>query len=231
MPRRDDIGAGVRDMAAILVAAAPIGLLWGTLAAGKGFSALEAWLMSVFVFAGASQFVAIELWQTPVDVFAVALAVFIVNLRHILMAASLSRQVGAVKPALIPLMAYVLVDEAWALSERRALSQKFSLAYYLTCGFGMWITWTTSTALGAWLGRSFGDPAALGIDFAFSAMFIGIIAGFWKGPKTAAVLAVAGGVAALAKLTVPGAWYILAGGLSGVVMAAALYREGDNDVA
>ncbi|HMT15538.1 MAG TPA: AzlC family ABC transporter permease, partial [Aestuariivirga sp.] len=119
MARRDEIWAGVRDMAPILVAAAPIGLLWGTLAAGKGLSALEAWLMSVFVFAGASQFVAIDLWQTPVDVFVVALAVFIVNLRHILMAASLSRQVGAVKPALVPLMAYVLVDEAWALSERR----------------------------------------------------------------------------------------------------------------
>ncbi len=227
MARRDEIWAGVRDMAPILVAAAPIGLLWGTLAAGKGLSALEAWLMSVFVFAGASQFVAIDLWQTPVDVFVVALAVFIVNLRHILMAASLSRQVGAVKPALVPLMAYVLVDEAWALSERRALRQKFSLAYYLTCGFGMWITWTLSTALGAFLGKSFGDPAALGFDFAFSAMFMGIIAGFWKGPKTAAVLAAAGGVAALVKLTVPGAWYILAGGLAGVAMAASLHREGD----
>ncbi|HMT13892.1 MAG TPA: branched-chain amino acid ABC transporter permease, partial [Aestuariivirga sp.] len=107
------------------------------------------------------------------------------------------------------------------------LRQKFSLAYYLTCGFGMWITWTLSTALGAFLGKSFGDPAALGFDFAFSAMFMGIIAGFWKGPKTAAVLAAAGGVAALVKLTVPGAWYILAGGLAGVAMAASLHREGD----
>ena len=231
MARRDEIWAGVRDMAPILVAAAPIGLLWGTLAAGKGFSVIEAWLMSVFVFAGASQFVAVDLWQSPVNVFVVGLAVFIVNLRHMLMAASLSRKLGAVRPALMPLIAYVLVDEAWALSERRVLTEKFSLAYYLTCGFGMWFTWTLSTALGAFLGKSFGDPAALGIDFAFSAMFLGIIAGFWKGPKTAAILAAAGGVAALAKLFVPGAWYILAGGLAGVAMAAALYDEADEHVA
>ena len=40
---------GVIDIAPVIVAATPIGLLWGTLAAGKGLSPLEAGLTSVTV--------------------------------------------------------------------------------------------------------------------------------------------------------------------------------------
>ncbi len=74
-------------------------------------------------------------------------------------------------------------------------------------------------------GRSLGDPAAFGLDFAFSALFIAILMGFWKGPVTAAVLAVSGVVAAVVKLSIPGAWYIVAGGVAGAVCAALLHRE------
>ena len=56
---------------------------------------------------------------------------------------------------------------------------------------------------------------------AFSALFIAILASFWKGPRTGAILAASGATAALAKLFVPGAWYIVLGGLAGVTLAAA----------
>ena len=56
---------GLLDVLPILVAAAPIGLLWGTLATGKGLVPFEVWLMSATVFAGAAQFVAIEVWRDP----------------------------------------------------------------------------------------------------------------------------------------------------------------------
>ena len=53
-------------------------------------------------------------------------------------------------------------------------------------------------------------------------LFIAILASFWKGPRTGAVLAASGAVAALAKLAIPGAWYIVLGGLAGVATAALL---------
>ncbi len=63
------------------------------------------------------------------------------------------------------------------------------------------------------------------MDFAFSALFICIIAGFWKGPRTGAVLAASAIVAVLVRFAVPGAWYIVAGGLAGVVAAAILHTK------
>jgi hypothetical protein len=56
---------GFIDILPILAAAGVIGLLWGTQAASKGLSPLEAGLMSATVFAGASQIIAIELWRDP----------------------------------------------------------------------------------------------------------------------------------------------------------------------
>jgi 4-azaleucine resistance transporter AzlC len=219
---------GAFDIFPVLVAACPIGLLWGTLAAGKGFSALEAWLMSATVFAGASQFVAIELWTEPVPWAALAVTAFIVNIRHILMGASLSRAIHHIRPAWHPFMAFLMADEDWAFAERRVLTQPLTAAYYFGMAIPMWVTWTTSSAVGAAVGRTLGDPAAFGFDFAFSAMFIGILAGFWKGSRTGAVLAASAITAALMKLAVPGAWYIVAGGLAGVAVAAFFHPEGEN---
>jgi 4-azaleucine resistance transporter AzlC len=223
-----DFREGAFDIFPVLVAACPIGLLWGTLAAGKGFSALETWLMSATVFAGASQFVAIELWKEPAAWVALAVTVFIVNIRHILMGASLSRTIRHIPLIWHPFMAFLMADEDWAFAERRALTQPLTPAYYFGMAIPMWVTWTTSSVIGAAVGRTLGDPAAFGFDFAFSALFIGILAGFWKGLRTGVVLATSAITAALAKLAVPGAWYIVAGGLAGVAVAALLHREGEN---
>jgi predicted branched-subunit amino acid permease len=56
-------------------------------------------------------------------------------------------------------------------------------------------------------------------------MFIAVLAGFWRGPRTGAILAVSALAACLAKLYVTGAWYILIGGLAGMVAAVLLHSE------
>jgi 4-azaleucine resistance transporter AzlC len=220
-----DFRRGVLDILPVLFAATPIGLLWGTFAVGKGLSPFEAGLMSASVFAGAAQFVALEVWQKPAPWVLLTLTVLIVNVRHVLMGASLSRHMGAINRRWHPAMMFLMMDEGWAFSERRALTVPLTLGYYAGLCVPMWLSWTASSVLGAMIGRSFGDPAAIGLDFAFSALFIGILAGFWKGPPTGLVLGASAVAAAVAKLYVPGAWYIVVGGLAGVAVAAAIYRE------
>jgi 4-azaleucine resistance transporter AzlC len=219
---REDFWRGFLDILPILTAAFPIGLLWGTLAVKEGLSPLEAGLASATVFAGAAQFVALDLWRTPAPWLLLSFSVFVVNIRHVLMGASLSRHVGQIPRPLRPFAMFLMVDEVWALAERRALSSPLTAAYYFGLGLPLWINWVAATTIGALLGRGLGDPKAFGFDFAFSAMFIAILAGFWKGPRTGAVLAASGLVAAVTKLMIPGAWYIALGGIAGVITAALL---------
>lgn len=224
MNRRDFL-TGAGEAAPLLVAEIPIGLLWGTLAAGKGFTVFEVILTSMLVYAGSAQFVILEMWQDPLPVLLVTFTAFIVNIRHMLMGASLSRHIDPIPRKLHPLVAFFMVDESWALSEKRALTQPVTLSYYAGLCLPFALCWWISTAAGALLGRTMGDPAAYGLDFAFSALFIAIVMGFWKGSRTAAVLAASGAVAAMVKLSVTGAWYIVAGGIAGAGVAALLHSE------
>jgi predicted branched-subunit amino acid permease len=82
-------------------------------------------------------------------------------------------------------------------------------------------TWTASTTLGSILGAGLQDPARWGLDFAFTAVFIVLVMGFWTGPRTSLPpWAVAAAAAIAVEATVPGAWYILAGGLAGSIAGA-----------
>jgi 4-azaleucine resistance transporter AzlC len=222
---------GAVDILPVIVAAVPIGLLWGTLAAAKGMTALQVGLTSATVFAGAAQYVAIDLWRDPVPWLLLTVTVLIVNVRHVLMGASLGRHMGAIPPAWRAPLMFLMADENWAFSERRALTQALTMSYYLGLALPMWLTWTASSMIGAIVGRNLGDPAAYGFDFAFSALFIGILAGFWKGPRTGAVLAASAIIAAISKLAIEGAWYIVLGGVAGVIVAAALHAEEEAEAA
>ena len=219
-----DFLTGAAEVAPVVVAYIPIGLLWGTLAAAKGLSPLEALMMSVIVFAGSAQFVAVDMWRDPIPVLLLTFTVLIVNVRHVLMSASLSRHIDAIPRALHPIVAYFLTDESWALAERRALQEPLTLAFYLGVSLPLAATWWIATGTGAMLGRALGDPSAIGLDFAFSAMFIAILMGFWKGPGTAGVLAASGAVAAGTHLAFDGPWYIVAGGLAGALYAYVTWR-------
>jgi 4-azaleucine resistance transporter AzlC len=223
--KRSDFFAGVKDAWPMFLAYAPIAMLWGTLAAAKGFSPLEALLMSALLYAGASQFVAIEMWVDPLPIFLMIFTIFIINVRHMLYAASISRHIGGIEKRLHPVLMYWLTDEAWALLERKALTQPLTLGYYIGVAFPLWPTWFLCSAIGAFIGRKLPDPAIIGLDFAFAAMFIAILAGFWKGPRTGAVIVVSALVAVAAKTYLSGAWYIVLGGLAGVAVAALLHKE------
>ena len=220
--RRSDFLAGMLDIAPVVAAAIPVGMLFGVLAVQKGLSPVQVMAMSALVFAGAAQFVALEVWRDPLPVALLTVTAFIVNLRHVMMGASLGRHMHLFSPVNRALSAFVMVDEVWAFSERRALKGPLTPAYYWGMGSTLWLQWVLGGTIGAVAGRGLGDPARFGFDFAFSALFIVLLTGFWRGSRTGAVLVAAATVSALAKHYVPGAWNIALGGLAGVAVACLL---------
>ncbi|MNW06149.1 hypothetical protein D3C71_2025030 [compost metagenome] len=58
-----------------------------------------------------------------------------------------------------------------------------------------------------------------GLDFAFPAVFIVLVMGFWKGRETGVVLAASAAAAVLTHQFLPGVWYIAAGAAAGVAVA------------
>jgi predicted branched-subunit amino acid permease len=89
-----DFLAGVRRSIPILVSTAPFGLLYGAIAVDQGLTVWQASLMSLTIYAGASQLVGIDLFKNHAAPWLVILSIFIVNSRHILYSAAVGRRIG-----------------------------------------------------------------------------------------------------------------------------------------
>ena len=120
MSARSEIRSALIDIAPPALAAIPIGFLFGAIAVSKGLSPAEIALMSFTVFAGSAQFAALEQWVQPVSILTLAFGTVLINCRHILMGASLTPKTALFSPAQRFLGFFMMADENWAMSERRA---------------------------------------------------------------------------------------------------------------
>jgi 4-azaleucine resistance transporter AzlC len=220
---KQDFFSGARMMMPLTIAVAPIGLIFGVSAAAKGLSVAEAGLMSALVFAGGSQFVALDLWTRPAAWAALGLAAFVVNIRHVLLGMSIGRKMEAFPKWLRYLSVLFLADEIWAMAEKRAWNATLTPAWYAGLAIPFYLTWVAGGFLGSALGTHIGNPAALGLDFAFAAVFIVLLVGFWKGRETGVILLASAAASVSVHAVIPGAWYIAAGAAAGI--AAAIVQE------
>ena len=75
----------------------------------------------------------------------------------------------------------------------------------LGVGWLLWVGWVGGTAVGALLGQAIGDPSAFGLDGAFAALFVALLAAQLT-TRTRTVVAVVGSLIAvlLIPLSPPG---------------------------
>jgi len=220
-----DIRRGFGDIWPPMLAAVPIGLLFGALAAAKGISPFEVAIMSALVFAGGAQFAAVELWSTPAPIGALIFSTLLINARHVLMSASLAPKLEGFPRWQKLLGLCFMSDENWALAEKRARTHRLTPAYWLGTVLPFVVCWTTTSTLGAVAGAALGDPRRFGADFAFTALFIALVAAFWRGRVTFWTVVAAGLASALTYRIVGPPWHVLAGALCG--LAAAWIVAGD----
>ena len=212
---------GARRTVPLAISAFAIGIVFGVLARQAKLSVMDALLMSGMVYAGASQFVALSLWTTiPFPVTTIILTTFIVNLRHLLMGASLRPWFSQLSPWKVYTSVFFMVDESWALTMSDFTAGGRDAGFLLGSGFILYIAWVSSAVIGRTVGAWIQDPAQWGLDFAFTAVFTALLAGMFKGKSNLLPWAVAAIVAVAAAHWLPGKWYILLGGLAGSIIGA-----------
>ena len=87
--RSKEFFTGINRTLPLMLGAMPFGLIYGALAVSSGFSFSAVMAMSVFVFAGSSQFIAVGLYAAHAPLMIIILVTFVVNLRHMLYSLSL----------------------------------------------------------------------------------------------------------------------------------------------
>lgn len=222
----------IREGWPVLITPFLVGVPFGILARDTGLDALQTSGMSVLMFAGASQFVALELFRSGASPLVVIATTLLINLRHVLMAASLRPHFGD-RPLPTKLgLAYVLTDEAFAMASSWYRRGGRSLAYYVTFAALMWLLWNLGTIVGVLAGPVVPDPRVIGLDFAITATFIAIVVLGIRGRRDLVVALVAALAAGLLRgMGLAVVAVVIAGALAPLVARAFVRADAAEDPA
>jgi 4-azaleucine resistance transporter AzlC len=185
---------GARAVLPLAVAVIAFGVSYGVLARTAGMGIAAPIVMSATTFAGSAQFAVASILDDAGGIAAAIAAAILLNARYAPM--SIAAAPGFDGPRWRRLFtSQLIVDESWALSARPG--GRFDVPFLLGAGLVMYPFWVGSTALGVLAGDLIGDPERLGLDAAFPALFLALLATQVRS-RRALVAAFTGGAIALA---------------------------------
>jgi branched chain amino acid efflux pump len=211
--------AGIRRIAPLAPAAASFGIAFGVLAHTAGMSAAASIVMSATTFAGAAQFAATGILSDDGTVVAAVTAAVLLNLRYLAISVAIA---PAFKGSRLKRLfeSQLIVDESWAVSQ--VGGGRIDRKMLVGAGLVLFPFWVGGTALGALAGEVLGDPEQLGLDAAFPALFLALLATQLVN-RRAVIAAVAGATIALALLPIaPAGVPVIA---AGAVCLAGLWKR------
>ena len=153
----------------------PVGFAYGVLAEKAGLSILNTLLMSIIVYAGSSQLIAVGLISAGTSPVSLIVTTLIVNLRHMLMAASLSQNLDNMNKAEQAGFAYELTDETFALHSTRFRKAEFEKQTTFAINITSQLSWVLGSFLGITAGQMISSVEPYALDFALPAMFIALL--------------------------------------------------------
>lgn len=206
------------------------GLVLGVLAYSKGVTFFELLFMDIITFAGSAQLLMVELWKDPLPFTEMLFAVFAINLRYLLIGASLTPLFKGSSLFEKAALMHLVADENWAVTMSRLKKEKITPYFLFGGGVCLVIFWLFSTLAGHTFGFIISDPYSVGLDFVIIIIFTALVASFYDGKDSIFPWIVAGIFAYLSFLFIPGKWYIVIGGLAGAFTYSLLkHFRGDED--
>lgn len=164
---------GLQDGISIGIGYLPIALTFGLLAKSTGLSLGETVLMSLLVYAGASQYIALNLIALGTNPAAIIITTFIVNIRHFLMTASLNEKVEKDHPVIKALYAFGITDETFSVAATK--EGKVTTPYILGLTIVAYGSWVINSGIGHYVGASLPQVLQESMAIALYAMFIGLL--------------------------------------------------------
>lgn len=196
----------------------PIGFAYGILAIKSGLSTVNSLAMSLFVYAGSAQLIAVGLFAAGVSPYSIILTTFIVNLRHLLMSAALSPYMHSWRRNLLPLFAYELTDETFAVHSVRFPQTGARPSEALAVNVISQAGWFTGTLLGVIAGDLIRDVKPFGLDYALVAMFAALLVFQLKGRRITLIALFSGIFSTALLMAGVSQWNVIFATLSGATL-------------
>lgn len=219
---RAEFFAGCRAFVPMLMSIVPFGMVCGAAAVSAGMTPWQAFAMSLVIFAGSAQIAATQLFASGAPLIVIVATAAVVNLRFMMYSASLGPHFRPLKRRWKALFAYLITDQAYALSIVRYMQEnegKNLHWFYFGLASAIWACWQMATIAGILLGSLV--PPSWSLDFIVPLTFIAMVVPLLS-DRAMLIAAAAGGLASVL-LILPLKLNLIAAALIGI--AAGLVAE------
>lgn len=177
---------GVAMSQPIMIGYFPVAVMFGISSRASGLNALEALMVSVVVFAGASQFALVGMVASGMSFPGALFATASLNLRHLFYGPAIAPYLGVKRWREVVPLAFGLTDEVFAsaiavlparnLAERPALMMGLETGAYCS-----WLAGTVTGALGFQAAAQFAPKLVPVLSFSLPSLFLVILLPLLKG--------------------------------------------------
>jgi 4-azaleucine resistance transporter AzlC len=199
---------GVKAALPIVLGYIPVGMAFGVLARNAGLTPFEIGVMSLLVYAGASQFIAVEMISKGVLGWPIVLTTFFINFRHFLMSSTLFLHFHKFPIRTLGFLSAQLTDESFGM----ALSDPSRIRNRPDYLFGLQVTSHLAWIIGSVIGGLFGgliNSQGFGLAFALPGLFICLLVFQIRSLSHLWVMIIAGISSLFFKWVFPGSWYVV----------------------
>ena len=201
---------GLNYSLSIALGYAPVAVTFGILARHAGMPLWSEVMMSIFVYAGAAQFIAIEMIQQGASVGMIGMTTLILNSRHVLMSLAVTPYFSQTKTPWLMGLAHGITDETFVLNTRllnNLATEEERRLTMLGVNLGAYASWVVFTLIGGLIGDRLPTDFS-GFQFAMLALFILLAAGTLN-RRNFFTFAAAGLLGTVLKYVLPGELYLV----------------------
>lgn len=171
--------SGLRDATPLLGGYIPVAISFGLIAVQSGFKAWEAVLISLLIYAGASQFLFVALIASGAPLWLVVTMTLLINFRHVVYGPNIAPYLS--RDAKWTWLMHGLTDQIFALAHTRLpqMPESERMGWYTGAMMLAWMSWVFGTGLGAVAGEELIHRWPLlkeAMPFALPALFLVLLA-------------------------------------------------------
>ena len=165
---------GMKAGIPVILGFIPVGIAYAVMARQAGFSVLHTCIMSVTVFAGASQMMAAGMYAQGAGIIAMIVATFIINLRHLIMSTCIMNRMREKNTLKKFIAGFGVTDEAFAIFTTEK-EENCTLPFFAGLTIVTYLSWNVGTLIGAAASNFLPEILSASLGIALYAMFIGLL--------------------------------------------------------
>lgn len=174
MSKKQQYLLGVKAGVPVILGFIPVGIAYAIMARQAGLTIIQTCLMSMMVFAGASQMMVVGMFAQGAGLFTMVLATLILNLRHLIMSTCAMNRLKNTKVRMKLLLAFGVTDESFAIFTTLE-DQKRSDFFFLGLITVTYSSWQAGTIIGSIASQLLPQIVSNSLGIALYAMFIGLL--------------------------------------------------------